>query len=84
MVGTLMAGDMGTKHSQYQYIVYGQHPDRFALVVYPLAAVADKRLQLELFDDELDSWISISARPRHASASHPTIRGKPINSCIIL
>ncbi len=46
---------------------HGQHPERFALGVYPLAAVAAKRLQLELFDDELenfddelDSGISIS------------------------
>ena len=41
---------------------HGQYPQRFALVVYPLAAVADKRLQLELFDYEIDhySFISLS------------------------
>ena len=38
----------------------GQHSARFALVVYPLAAVADKRLQLELFDDEIDDYSFIS------------------------
>ncbi len=40
----------------------GQNSARFALIVYPLADVADKRLrldkhlQLELFDDSLDNW----------------------------
>ena len=38
----------------------GQHAARFALVVYPLAAVADKRLQLELFDYEIDDYSFIS------------------------
>ena len=38
----------------------GQHSAQFAWTVYPLAAVADKRLQLELFDDEIDDWSFIS------------------------
>ncbi len=34
----------------------GRDHVRLDLIVYPLTAVADKRLQLELFDDSLDSW----------------------------
>ncbi len=34
----------------------GQNSEWFGLIVYPLADVADKRLQLELFDDSLGGW----------------------------
>ncbi len=34
----------------------GWDSERFTLVVHPLAGVAGKRLQLELFDNEIDGW----------------------------
>ncbi len=34
----------------------GRDSERFTPVSYPMDAVVGKRLQLELFDDELGSW----------------------------
>ena len=54
----------------------GGNTEWFRTVVHPLAGVAGKRLQLELFDNETGGWGPHHARPRAAGAA--AIRGPPV------